>query len=162
MCRVADIAKYSISKAIELRNIFGDEKYYMDFYKLNKVLYLAQGLMLKQSGKGLFKEDIYAYTCGPYIRELEFVFKDWEYELITTRYPQEIELPPSLKLFLDEIIEKYGRYNKRELGITTKKQTPWKETYVPDEPEKIIDLGLIKEYFSQINDLNEEIKNAQL
>ena len=162
MCRIADIAKYSISKAIDLKNILGDEKYYMDFYKLNKLLYLAQGLMLKQYDKCLFKEDIYAYTCGPYIQELEFIFKDWEYEPITTKYPYEIELPQSIKEFLDNIIEKYGRYNKRELGITTKKQTPWRETYVPDEPEKIIDLKLIKEYFLQINDLNEEIKNAQL
>lgn len=159
MCRVIDVATYAISQAIDFRNIDSDDRYYMDFYKLNKLLYLAQGKMLAQENRTLFKEDIYAYTCGPYIKELEFVFKKWEYELITEPYTQEIPLPLSISTFISGFIKEYGKYNKQVLGIATKRQKPWKESYSSEDNPKVIKPQSIKNYFLEIKDLHREINN---
>lgn len=46
----------------------------MDQLKLNKLLYLAQGRALAQTGKPLFDDDIEATEHGPVIREVEEYF----------------------------------------------------------------------------------------
>lgn len=153
------MATHAIHQSIELRDNSGDDRYYLDFYKLNKLLYLAQGKMLAEKDCTLFKEDIYAYTCGPYIKELEFVFKEWEFAPITKPYQQEFVLPASVADFVNKFFKEYGKYDKQELGIATKNQEPWKKFYKEGKEPEIIEQQIIKDYFSKINNLHMEIKN---
>ncbi len=158
MCKAADIAKLTISYGIEFKESMSDEKFLMDFYKVNKLLYLAQGCYLAKYGEKIFEEDIYAYPCGPYIKELEFIFNDWEYEPITKHYDFVFTIPSLIRDYLKNFILEYGIYDKQILGITTKKQSPWKEAICDSTDYNIISTESIQNYFSGINDLKSEIE----
>lgn len=137
MCMAVDIAKYAISKSIENKNNEADESCYLDFYKLNKLLYLSQCKMLERYNRKLFSDDIYAYRCGPYIRTLEFVFVDWEYNPIDKPY-EVIKLPQSEVEIVDEILSIYGKKTRHELGEITKNHPPYVEVFNADSEPSII------------------------
>lgn len=158
MCRVADVAKQAIYESLILESTNNDKSFLLDFYKLNKLLYIAQGVMLARYDAPMFQETIYAYKCGPYIEELEFVFFDWNFELIEKNYEDNIELPPHVESVLLEVLCKYGKYNKQELGLITKNQRPWKEAFLDSDNKHAISLDSIKQYFSE-NNIEREFMN---
>lgn len=144
MCRAVDVAKFAISESIKLAD--NDERYYLDFYKINKILYLAQGVFLAKRSRTLFVDDIYAMSCGPYIKELEFIFKDWDFENITTKYEIDVFLPPEIEDAIKIAVKYLGKYDKQQLGLATKKQLPWKQSYL--KGEQAISIEKMLDFFS--------------
>lgn len=145
MCRAVDVAKFAISESIKLAD--NDERYYLDFYKINKILYLAQGVFLAKENRTLFIDDIYAMSCGPYIKELEFIFKDWDFESITTKYEIDVYLPPEIEEAIKNAVIHLGKFDKQQLGLATKKQELWKEAYI--KGEQVISVDKMSEFFSR-------------
>lgn len=159
MCRANDVAGVMIKESIKLRDSLQDDRYYLDFYKLNKLMYIAQGISLSRTKRIIFNDDILAYKCGPYIKALEYVFLDWGFDPISEEYQDTITLPPDIKDILVEIIKEYGVYDRHTLGLLTKSQNPWKEHYVSDEEAQVIPVSDICKHFLE-NDLRQELENV--
>lgn len=159
MCRAIDVAEVMIEESINLREKYNDDRYYLDFYKLNKLMYIAQGVALSKKSRTIFVDDIFAYKCGPYIKELEYVFFDWGFNPISKKYNVEIVLPPDIREILVKVLEDFGMHDRHILGLLAKSQKPWKDYFESDENAQIIPVPAIEEHFSN-NDLAQELENV--
>lgn len=125
MCKVADAAKVMINYSIEVAARNQDNQYLLNFYKLHKLLYLAQGYMLVHYNKQLFEEDIEAHTCGPYIPELHRL--PINFDVITEKF-LDSEICPiteDRKLAIKYVIERFGSKSKDELTSLSKGSAPY-------------------------------------
>lgn len=115
MCKVADAAMTMVNHSIDLARQTGDELFYIDFYKLHKLLYYAQGYMLTHDNKQLFEEDVEAHACGPFIPEL--LSLPISYSAILDKFPDEKVCPLTIDRLraIDHTLRVYGKKTKDEL-----------------------------------------------
>lgn len=128
MCFASDAAKEIINQCI-LRAENDDnnkERWYADFYKVHKLLYLAQERCLKEYKIPLFLDDIYARKCGPYINSLGFIYQLYKNDPITKKVTDGNELDLNRKQIIQSIVEDYGQFSRGELGRATKATKPYK------------------------------------
>jgi uncharacterized phage-associated protein len=109
---------------------FGD---YLTNLKLQKLLYYAQGWNLALRNEPLFKDAIEAWIHGPVVASVYGQFKSFRWNPITKEVAR-----PQVKesAFLDEILEKYGRFTALDLERMTHTEAPWIEArggLSPDE-----------------------------
>jgi uncharacterized phage-associated protein len=66
--RGKDIATAIINRSIDYKNMTGNEKYYSNFYSVNKLMYFAYCKYLKEKGCSLIREEekIIADVIGPF------------------------------------------------------------------------------------------------
>lgn len=124
MCKVADAAKTMINYSIDVAETKGRE-YLLDFYKLHKLLYYAQGYTLVHYNKQLFEEDIEAHSCGPYITELHRLPID--FDVISKRFPESDICPitEDRKAAIRYVIDRFGYMSKDELTTQAKLSSPY-------------------------------------
>ena len=71
------ILEILINKSIEYRNMTQNDKYYADYYKLNKLLYIAHGITLALYDEKLISSNICNSNIGTYVEEAIYLFFDW-------------------------------------------------------------------------------------
>ena len=117
--------------------------------KLSKLVYIAHGWSLALLGEPLIKESIEAWKFGPVIESLYHEFKRFGNRPIDLlAVEDEIQDKHILKL-LNKIWDGYKEYSAYELSNWTHiTNSPWDQVYSPGERNKVIDNGIIKDYFN--------------
>lgn len=95
--------------------------------KLQKLLYYAQGISLKYTGKPLFDENIEAWQYGPVVPVVYHEYKQYGGMGIN----KNITMPnfdENTESILKDVYEDYGQYSAWKLRDMTHEESPWKET----------------------------------
>lgn len=160
MAKAIDAAIYLSNKVIELSEKEKKKGYVVDFIKVHKMLYIAQGIMLAKFNKTLFDETIYAHHEGPWIDNLTIFYGMVEFKEIKKplKMISVLELTEKRKMVLDYVAEKYGYQTRDALVLATKAQKPYSEAFSKNIDifgvYPIISLSSLKSFFEQ-KELNE-------
>lgn len=95
--------------------------------KLQKLLYYAQGLSLKYTGKPLFNDNIEAWQHGPVVPVVYHEYKQYGGKGID----KNVDMPhfdENTEIILKDVYEDYGQYSAWKLRDMTHEEPPWKET----------------------------------
>jgi len=154
--RGKDIATAIINRSIDYKNMTGNEKYYTNFYSVNKLMYLAHCEYLKKYGTSLIfeEEKIIADTSGPFFEATLFIFKDYNFEDVKEKVEQEIPTFLYNKDLIDIIVKKYGLLSNQEIGILSKKDEAYLEAC--STKDKIITNEMILKYIYNEKENNKE------
>lgn len=120
-----NILKVIINRSIDFRNMRGDDNYYTNFYCLNKLAYIAHGLMLVIYSKKLLNTQIYAAKSGPYVKETEQYFDEF---FILDPINKKIyveEVSSEVLDVIDLVINAFGNMSAQDIGIFCKQHKPW-------------------------------------
>lgn len=147
-----DAAIYITNKIIDIKHSTHDTNYTVDFFKVHKLLYFAQGLMLSYYDYPMFKEDISAHTCGVYVGGLDSFYENVGTQEITKKIEDTIInlLTPERRMVLDYIAIKYGNIDRDKLIKDTQKHEIYRKAYdktVEGHPKPIISKEEIQSYF---------------
>lgn len=133
MAKSLDVAVAFLEKSIELGK--KDSRYYMDFVKLHKLMYLGQCFISSKFDMDLFEEDIIADPSGPIVNGLEWIPACCGFAGIydiTKLKGKVLDMP--LSYFKDKtvnfILEEYGKLSTEELVKLTKNTLAY-NMYVP-------------------------------
>ena len=110
--------------------------------ELQKLLYLAQGFHLAQSGEALFQEDFQAWKHGPVNSGIFHKYKQYGYYLIEK--PKAETLTPiaaKTATFLAGLTIAFCAVGQNRLIEYSHSDTPWAANYIPDQ-----NVHLSKEY----------------
>ena len=102
----------------------------MDQLKLNKLLYLAQGRALAQTGKPLFDGPIVAFKNGPVVMEVEEHYRGTRGGIDSTDNLDDIEVDDERASIIMDVLAEYK--NKTAIGLTRlvhKSENPWAKAY---------------------------------
>lgn len=129
MCMAIDAAIYMSNKIVDIYQS-GKKEYQADFFKIHKLLYIAQGIMLSVYNHSLFKEEISAHTCGVYVGGLDTFYEMVGIQNIENKINDDlILLTPERKRVLDYVAEKYGMIKRDELISKTKEHQVYIDAY---------------------------------
>lgn len=126
MCMARDVAVVMINKSIDLAEEKNDDRYFMDFVKLHKLLYLGQCFILSRYGMRLFEDDISAHRCGPYVDGIGFIPAEYGFEALKKKIAKSKSGMPFLPISysraetVDFILGKYGTNTTDEVVLITK------------------------------------------
>lgn len=141
MEKIDDIAKWFINETNP------------DPLKLQKLLYLAQGISYCINDCELFDEELEAWVHGPVNRDVYFKYKGYEYNPIDIKYEMPKFSEETYKV-LEYVRDNYAKYDSRYLEELTHLQEPWiyaRTGLDPDERnDKIIPKAIISDYFTSI------------
>ncbi len=120
--------------------------------KIQKLLYYAQGHILANLGKPLFKEDFVAWQHGPVIKKIYESFKHLGKEIIGFEVAGTDEYDPVQLLkdkksydLLNHVMNYYNQYSPWKLRNMSHEESPWKNTTL----DMIISKASIKAFFSE-------------
>ena len=139
MCLAIDAAIY-MANTITNKNKTDCEAYTVDYYKLHKLLYISQGIMLSMHNKKMFQEDITAHSCGAFVSSycdneylggLDPYYSKYGIKEITEEIESDMSqlLTPDRKKILEYVATRYGSIGRDELIFKTKGHTPYIEAY---------------------------------
>jgi uncharacterized phage-associated protein len=114
--------------------------------KLQKLLYYAQGTALAIKGEGFFKDALLAWTHGPVVESVYHLYKNYGSRPID--FDEDFDdsgISDRDKALLEDVYYSFAGYSAWKLREMTHNEDPWKLT----PPGGIIDIKLIKEYFTQ-------------
>lgn len=126
MCKARDVAVVMINKSIDLAKEKNDDRYFMDFVKLHKLLYLGQCFILSRYGMCLFEDNISAHRCGPYVDGIGFIPAEYGFEPLKKKITKSKSGIPFLPISysraetVDFILGKYGINTTDEVVLITK------------------------------------------
>lgn len=138
----------SVQVASVIAHLCKDHGYNYNNTKIQKLLYCCYGCVLAKYNERLCEEYPKAWQYGPvFPRVFKFIHKGKD--LLSVEQP---EMSNELKVFLDEVVNVFGRYNAVPLSDWThKKGSPW--DIVVNEIDEglhgIIPDDLIKDYFAK-------------
>jgi len=115
-------------------------------FRLQKLVYYAQGYHLAMYGKALFNEPIEAWDNGPIINVLLEKYKPFKSNPIDK--PEKMDLSKfseDVKQLLAAIIKKYGQFGPAKLRDITHEELPWINGFA--KTDKIIADADLKQYF---------------
>lgn len=172
MCMAIDAAIQIINKVLELKTTV-NAQYNIDIFKIHKMLYYAQGLMLAEYDERLFCEPVYADISGPYIGGLDTLYlltgekeivKEIDLPSVYETEGASIALTDNRRRILNFIAEKFGIQERNEVIFETKKQPPYRDTWdkyirtvgfaedysssLTTVPYSVIPVSSLKEYFT--------------
>lgn len=127
MCMAIDAAMMMVNKSVDFARDKNDPRYYLDFMKLHKLLYLAQCCMLARSNKPLFKETITAHMCGPYIEGISAIPAKCGFGAIKERLDERQFWPVSSgnREIIELVLEQFCDMSTEALTDMTKKSTAY-------------------------------------
>lgn len=122
--------------------------------KLQKLLYYAQGHYLASGGEPLFDDRIEAWSHGPVVPSVYRRFRDFGAGDI--RLPDDDpfrwdQVDPETTKFLIEVWNTYGQFAAWRLRNMTHDESPWRDSFRPDEDHLVIDQASIRSYFEQLS-----------
>ena len=132
MAKSLDVAEAFLKKSIERGK--ENPRYYMDFVKLHKLMYLGQCYINYHYGMNLFEERIIAVDDGPYIEGLRFVTGKCGFGEIKNidelkKYVLQMDLSFTRNETVDYILNMYGLYSTDEIVKIAKNTMGWKLSY---------------------------------
>ena len=134
-----NIAKWFIS----YNNAQEDTDFLTDL-KLQKLLYYAQGISIKYTGKTLFNEKIVAWKHGPVVKEVYDVYKKFGREPIKEDI-ESISINGDVEVILKDVYEEYGQFSAGKLVDMTHNESPWKKTSI----NNVISLEKMYDFFGR-------------
>jgi uncharacterized phage-associated protein len=154
MSEVVDVALFSVSR---LQAIYPETP--VNFVKLQKLLYFMQGCSYINYERPLFDEDIYAWPCGPTIREVQarlsiFAFGDIDLYLGEPNNTISDEDVITINHVLDEL----GSQEDKVLMSIISRHLIYKSTYaawredINNKEKAIINKEEIQSYFLKHKD----------
>lgn len=119
----SDIAKYFLSNTDE------DEGHTISHFKLQKLLYYAQGFHLAIFERPLFSDDILAWAYGPVVESIFHQYNGFG----PNPLPKDegfnyLSIDKETRDLLDDVYNVYGQYSAWKLINMTHSEPPWKET----------------------------------
>lgn len=130
MCCARDAAMAMVNMSIDMAEENGEPRYYMDSIKLHKLLYLSQCAMLEVHGYTMFRNDITAHRCGPYVEGIKGIPASRGFGPIKERFDPEKDdfvYPSMARLdILDQTLQSYGTMTTDELIQYTKNSAPYR------------------------------------
>ena len=122
-------------KALDVANYFIDnygDRVEMTNLKLNKLVYFAQAVSLKQHGVPLFSDEIQAWSYGPVEPAVYRAFQKYGKSVI--RHPEgSYEASAQLHEVAQQVMQTYGELTAFDLvRITHREGSAWKSVYVPN------------------------------
>lgn len=156
MCKSIDAAVAMVNRSIELAKEMDDRRYYMDYVKLHKLLYIAQCHALNEYDTRLFVEEIEAHRCGPFVRALDLIPGKCGFDLFTKRLnPTDfgtIDFPLSFsrKKAIEDVLNKYGTYSTERIVYTIKDTSAFQEYASLCESHQPIDLEVLRRAGSEL------------
>lgn len=112
--------------------------------KLQKMLYYAQGCFLGITGRPLFSDTIVAWQHGPVVESVYHEYKRFGSNGIEFNDDFDASgFSDEEVSILRQVYELFGQYSAWKLRDMTHQEYPWQMT----EPNKEIELGLIRDYF---------------
>ena len=122
--KALDVANYFIAK-------YGD-RVAMTNLKLNKLVYFAQAMSLKQHGIPLFSDEIQAWDCGPVEPTVYRAFQQYGKNVI--RHSEgSYETSAQLHEVAQQVMQTYGELTAFDLvRISHHEGSAWKSIYVPN------------------------------
>lgn len=137
MIDAQDIAKYYIWCGQQDEDLLTN-------LKLQKLLYYAQGFHLAIHNTPLFPESIEAWTHGPVVPDIYYIYKDFGSNVIELENDVDFsELNPEIKQVLDDVYQVYGQFSAFKLRDLTHEEPTWKNAL----PRQTISHQSLKEYF---------------
>jgi len=96
--------------------------------RVNKLLYLIQGLHFQFFGGALFDDDFEAWTKGPVIPKVYREYKS------SGAYPisidgENIEISETKKEFVDTVLAHYSKKSTEELVNLSRLTNPWRDNF---------------------------------
>ena len=113
--------------------------------KLQKLLYYAQGCYLAITDEPLFDENILAWKHGPVVYEVYQSYKKYGSNGIPDDELECVNVDAYTENILDQVYNVFGQYSAWGLRNMTHQERPWIET----DPNDVMKLNLIKEYFKE-------------
>ena len=118
--------------------------------KLQKLLYLAQGYSYAFHDRPLFNEELEGWVHGPVVRDVYYLFKNYQYNSIDINYEID-ELDEEALDVLNYVIDNFSKYDSKFLEKLSHEQDPWilsRNGLDPDErSDKTITKESIANYF---------------
>lgn len=146
-------AKYTVDQIADtLIQLSRERNIEITNLKLQKLLYYAQVwyLTLGKTGAPLFDAEFEAWVHGPVVPSVFRRFKDYRWKPITE--PVKALDDERLRGYLDEVLNKYGSLDARQLEHLTHQEEPWKEArkgFAPDESSsEVITHESIKRFYA--------------
>jgi uncharacterized phage-associated protein len=117
--------------------------------KLQKVLYLANGIHLAVTGKSLLKDQIEAWKYGPVVRSVYDRFKGWVDKPITSpQNSSDLKLDQETQEILSDVWELSKNVDAVKLSNWTHLSgSPWEKAYNSTYFNETIDPEFTMEYF---------------
>ncbi len=136
MCYAIDAAMTLVNMSVDLAELLDDSRYYTDYIKVHKQLFLAQCFMLENYHKTLFHERITAHRCGPFVDGLDLLIKMRDSGPIKKRFESGdyVELTPLRQNILRWIVNEFGAYSAEELVEATKTTKAYQQAVEGAEP----------------------------
>lgn len=135
------IAQWFINRAYLDVDDGGEKREKMTHFKLQKLLYYAQGSYLGMRKQLLFKDKIYAWKYGPVVVSVYKEYKDYGARIIDQ--PKRIKIDKDTATVLEEIYQKFEEIPALKFRNITHGESPWKDTKQGEE----ISVESIAEYF---------------
>lgn len=161
-----EVALYIIAKSIEMANSFKDTDYYCDWYKVHKLMFYAQGEMLKKYDELLFQTDIICDDSGPMIYGIDDIAIYFDFDPITTyKHPilerilnnDDLIFNKGQIKVMNDIVDRYGYLNRDEIINLARKNKLWQEyydrrldlyrNYTTEKDYPVIPIHRMKQYF---------------
>lgn len=115
-------------------HILANTPYGLSNRELQKLLYLAQGFHLAQSGEALFQEDFQAWKHGPVNSGIFHKYKQYGYH--TIERPKAEVLKPitaTTAAFIVALTMSFHAVGQNKLIEYSHADTPWAAKYIPDQ-----------------------------
>lgn len=155
-----NILKVLINRSIDFRNINANDNYFTNFYCLNKLAYLAHGLMLAMYNKKLLDSNIYATYGGPYLKETDKYFYEFDILNPITLKSEEAEISKEAEEIIELVVNNFGSMSAEEIEMFFQYHQPWLNA-ISKVNMSIINTEEIIEYFlnNDIFTLADNFKN---
>lgn len=136
MLKSIEVAARLLDKSIKRAQ--DNPKYYMDYIKLHKLMFLAECLICYEYDIDLFKEKVTTEDTGPYIGGLELITAVYGFGKIKNieslkKYVWFFPLPLLRDETCDYILDMFGELSTIEIVRLTKNTIAYQESYNKDE-----------------------------
>jgi len=151
MLTANNVARYFLSLADD------DAGDLISNFKLQKLVYYAQGFHLAIYNEPLFGEDIEAWTHGPVVPDLYHLYKCHGFGAIPK--PTDIDFDiysDEVTELLDEVYDVFGQFSAWKLRNMTHEEPPWEKS---KKHAGIISKSSMKEYFKTLVIGEDDSKN---
>lgn len=129
--------------------------------ELQKLLYLAQGFHLAQTGQELFREDFSAWKFGPVNPKIFHDYKSLGYLPIPRPSAEKLpQISPAVMAFISSFLITFGGIGQNRLIEFSHADMPWAASYIPDQNVKL-EKSKLREYFQNFSSFDDYKEAAE-
>ena len=168
-----DIAYHLLKKSIKLGQ--EEPKYYMDFIKLHKLMFLAQCYLNYEYGLNLFDECITANEDGPFVNGINAIpaicgfgeiktideLNSYLNDMMPFHINHRLPLPALRDETCDLILDMYGKYNTLEIVKLSKNTIAYNYSY-SENSRNVITKALLTKTGEEIYNMHKQEKNVSV